>query len=113
MNKKFQFSKVVLAVAVIVWVIGTILGWYYVFTRDAGLIEILAYIGSPVAVAYGFYAWKSKAENVIKMSKDIKKDVEKDAKKGVSVNEETQKVIVGAIANALSNVLGGNNDTEV
>ena len=112
MNKKFQFSKVVLGAAVVTWIISIAFGWWYVFTRDAGLLEILTCVSSPVAVAYGFYAWKSKAENVIKMSKDIKKDVEKTKRNGVNVDEETQKIIVGAVANALSSVLGGINNME-
>lgn len=96
MDKKFQFSKIVLAVAVIVWVIGTILGWYYVFTRDAGLIEILAYIGSPVAVAYGFYAWKSKAENVIKIAQSV------DSNRKIS--EKTKQQLVKGIAKTLNDI---------
>lgn len=112
MNKKFQFSKVVLGAAAVTWIISIAFGWWYVFTRDAGLLEILTCVSSPVAVAYGFYAWKSKAENVIKMSRDIKKEVEKDTKKGINVDEETQKIIVNAVANALSSVLSGNDNIE-
>lgn len=89
MNKKFQFSKVVLGAAVVTWIISIAFGWWYVFTRDAGLLEILTCVSSPVAVAYGFYAWKSKAENVIKMTKSI----ETDKKLPVGTKEKLIKLL--------------------
>ena len=30
----------------------------------------LAYIGTPTAAAIGFYCWKAKAENIVKIKKD-------------------------------------------
>lgn len=110
--KRFQFSKLILGAVMLLFYAGAIFGGYIVANEHYGLGELFAYIGAPTATAIGFYAWKAKAENVIQISDKIKKEAEKDAKKGVDVNEETQRAIVGAVANALSNVLGGNN-TEV
>ena len=95
-EKKWQFSKVVLGSAIIVWVLSAGLGWYYVFSRDAGLLEILTYIGSPVAVAYGFYSWKAKAENVIKMTKAVEEDKK--------ISKTTKEKLIKGVAKVFSDI---------
>lgn len=50
--------------------IGLILGIYIVLEDPSQLGTLLVYIGTPTAVTIGFYSWKAKAENVIKMKKD-------------------------------------------
>ena len=102
--KKIQFSKIVLGAAIILWIISAALGWWYVFTRDAGLLELLTYIGSPVAVAYGFYSWKAKAENVIQIAKGIEKDAEKDSKKGKKTTPEAKAKLVKVVAEVLNKI---------
>ena len=95
-EKKWQFSKVVLGSAIIVWIMSAGLGWYYVFSRDAGLLEILTYIGSPVAVAYGFYSWKAKAENVIKMTKTVEEDKK--------ISKTTKEKIIKGVAKVFGDI---------
>lgn len=91
-----QFSKLALGAAIVVWIVSAGLGWYYVLTRDAGLLEILTYIGSPVAVAYGFYSWKSKAENVLKIGKAIETDKK--------ISRETKNKLISGIAKTLKDI---------
>ena len=68
-NPKIEFSKLVLALAIVMWVVGAVYGAIIVYEEHTQLGELFAYIGAPATTAYGFYYWKSKAENVIKMTK--------------------------------------------
>ena len=54
--KKAEFSKIVLDIS--------------------QLGVLLAYIGTPTTVAIGFYAWKAKAENVVKIKREYSKETE-------------------------------------
>jgi hypothetical protein len=65
---KHEFSKVVLGAVMVLYLAGAIYGAVIVWQDCTLLGELLAYIGAPTAVAIGFYAWKAKAENVIKIS---------------------------------------------
>ena len=68
---KREFSKVVLGSVMILYFAGAIYGAVIVWQDSSLLGELLAYIGAPTAVAIGFYAWKAKAENVIKISQAV------------------------------------------
>lgn len=68
---KAEFSKIVLGAVMILYFAGAIFGGYIVMQDSSLLGELLAYIGAPTAVAIGFYAWKAKAENIIKISADV------------------------------------------
>ena len=67
--RKPEFSKIVLSAAVITWLAGAVFGGYIVNEERSQLGELLTYIGAPAATAFGFYYWKAKCENVIKMTK--------------------------------------------
>ena len=67
--RKPEFSKIVLAAAVITWLAGAVFGGFIVSGEPALLGELLAYIGAPTATAFGFYAWKAKNENIVKYNK--------------------------------------------
>lgn len=69
---KHEFSKLVLGAVMLLYFAGAIYGAVIVWQDCTLLGELLAYIGAPTAVAIGFYAWKAKAENVIKISKAVK-----------------------------------------
>lgn len=79
MRRKKETSKVVLAVVLIVCFVFTgiiIYGWLVLDRTDAaGLAGVIL---APAATAIGFYAWKAKAENQIKLKKryGIKKELE-------------------------------------
>ena len=75
MKKKFEFSKLVLCLVMATYFAGLIFGMdiilhlstdnsSYIATALCGLFS---YIGAPVAVSIGFYAYKAKAENVEKI----------------------------------------------
>ena len=73
---KREFSKVILGAVMLLYFAGAIYGAVIVWQDSTLLGELLAYIGAPTAVAIGFYAWKAKAENVIKVAAAVKdKDV--------------------------------------
>ena len=67
-----QFSKLVLGAVVLLFFAAGVFAAVVVWENPEHLGEYLAYIGAPTATAIGFYAWKAKAENVIKISKDKK-----------------------------------------
>lgn len=94
--KKFEFSKLIMVVAILMWIAGGAFGAVIVHDAPDQLTGYLAYLGGPVGVAYGFYAWKSKAENVIKLTKDIEKD-----KKLPNV---TKQQLTKAMAKVLNNM---------
>ena len=74
-KRKIEFSKLVLCLVMATYFAGLIFGMNiicgiattnssYIATALCGLFS---YIGAPVAVAIGFYAYKAKAENVEKI----------------------------------------------
>lgn len=85
---KTTTSKTVLAIIVMLYFVGAIIGGVLVIISaindvhlegqiDTGMfIAYAAYIGGPTATAIGFYAWKSKAENILKIQRTIKPEVD-------------------------------------
>lgn len=85
-TEKTNFSKSIMSTIVLLYFIGSILGGTMVIvaaindmhlsqTIDSAMfIAFATYIGGPTATAIGFYAWKSKAENVLKISKSLETD---------------------------------------
>ena len=90
---KAEFSKIVLGSAVVIWAAGAVFGAYIVSEERDQLRELLAYIGAPTATAFGFYAWKSKAENVLKIAKSKKLDT------------KTKKQVIDAVTGRLQDAL--------
>ena len=72
--KKPEFSKLVLGTAIVTWLAGAIFGAFIVIEERTQLGELLTYIGAPAATAFGFYYWKAKAENVIKIPKQLEQE---------------------------------------
>ena len=78
-KEKTTFTKSVMTIVILLYFLGAILGGILVIaaalvdvklgvTIDAQMfIAYVAYIGGPTATAIGFYAWKSKAENILKI----------------------------------------------
>lgn len=77
------FTKSIMSVIVFLYFIGALVGTALVILAaiqdmrlnmqlDSGMfIAYAAYIGGPTATAIVFYAWKSKAENVLKIGKSF------------------------------------------
>lgn len=85
-TEKANFSKSLMSAIMFLYFIGFGMGTLLVaigvvIDIELGLaidssmfIAYTAYIGGPTATAIGFYAWKSKAENVIKIAKSFETD---------------------------------------
>ena len=81
-----SFSKSIMSTVVFLYFMGSIIGTALVILSaiidlrlgtplDTSMfVAYAAYLGGPTATAIGFYAWKSKAENVIKISKTFEND---------------------------------------
>jgi len=73
------FTKMTMMLIYILFIIGALIGAVLVFASmtwdmhlglqiNTGMFTAYAaYLGTPTAVAIGFYAWKSKAENLLKI----------------------------------------------
>ena len=100
---KHEFSKIVLGAVMILYFAGAIYGAVIVWQDSSLLGELLAYIGAPTAVAIGFYAYKAKCENVVKISRAVTSDKKLDS--------ETKKQIVSGVAGVLNDAFGNNDFT--
>lgn len=67
-NKRIEFSKLVLAMVMLTYFFGVLIGVVIVLRSSGELGALLAFIGAPVATALGFYYWKAKNENVQKIA---------------------------------------------
>lgn len=79
-DKKFEFSKLILALVILSYFIGLGFGmlviWKILETGNVtyiatALCGLFSYIAAPVATAIGFYSNKAKAENVEKIKGKI------------------------------------------
>lgn len=82
-SRKNTFTKSIMSVVVLLYFIGATLGTALVILsaivnlkhnisiETSMFIAYAAYLGGPTATAIIFYAWKSKAENVIKIAKSF------------------------------------------
>lgn len=61
------YTKILVAAVMATYFFGFAAGGVLVFLHPEFLGEWLTYIGVPTATAIGFYCWKAKAENVLKM----------------------------------------------
>lgn len=84
-ERKNTFTKSILSTVVLLYFIGAAVGTTLVALAaainikmgmpvDTGMfIAYAAYLGAPTATAIGFYAWKSKAENLLKIQQSHEK----------------------------------------
>lgn len=68
-SRKLEFSKIVLALVLLTYFVGVVVGVKISLIDISQLGVLLAYIGTPTAAAIGFYCWKAKAENIVKIKK--------------------------------------------
>ena len=68
--RKLEFSKIVLTLVLLTYFVGVFIGVKVSLIDFSQLGVFLAYIGTPTAAAIGFYCWKAKAENIVKIKKD-------------------------------------------
>ena len=74
-KKRFEFSKVLVGCIFILYLVGFVVGTKVVLGYPEGLISYFTYIATPMTTVIGFYMWKSKAENVIKIKKNTGIDI--------------------------------------
>ena len=65
--RKLEFSKLILSGVLLTYFAGFGVGLWAVVIDISQLGVFLAYVGTPTATAIGFYSWKAKAENVVKI----------------------------------------------
>ena len=82
-NDKPTFTKSIMTIVMLLYFLGAILG------------GILVVAGGPTATAIGFYAWKSKAENILKIENSNK-----------LAQKETVTCDASSIASTLANMRG-------
>lgn len=75
-KKKFEFSKVIIFIVGVVTIVVTAFTLYMVWeTKD---MTVMAYlipaIFTETASSTGFYFWKARTENKIRMSKELQED---------------------------------------
>lgn len=67
--RKIECSKLVLWAVLCTYFAGFGVGVWAVVLDVSQLGVFLAYVGTPTATVIGFYSWKAKAENVVKIKK--------------------------------------------
>ena len=104
-RQKREFSKVILAAVMAVYFGVTAFAVIVVASNPELLGELLAFVGAPTAVAIGFYAYKAKCENVVKISRAVSADKKLDS--------DTKKQIVNGVAGVLNDAFNNDNFTGV
>lgn len=66
-KRKVEFSKLIIALVLLTYFVGVFIGVKIALIDMTQLGVLLAFIGTPTAATIGFYTWKAKAENVIKI----------------------------------------------
>lgn len=69
-RRKLEFSKIVLVCVLLTYFVGVYIGVRISLIDITQLGVLLAYIGTPTAAAIGFYCWKAKAENIVKIKQE-------------------------------------------
>ena len=84
-RRGIEFSKIVLAAVTGLYIVTVIIGICVIVPNPEHVGELFAFVGAPTSVAIGFYAWKAKAENIMKIDKNAGKKIVDDF-----INEETE-----------------------
>lgn len=79
-KKKREFSKIMAVIAISMWVFVNLFGMaMVVFTLDTSpLMYVIPSVDAVVAAIIGFYLWKARAENQIKLKRIYGVDVSMD-----------------------------------
>lgn len=87
MKKKFEFSKIIFVYIAIMFTIVIIFTMILMWvTKDTSAVAyLIPAVGGLMATTVGFYSWKAKAENVLKIQQN-------SSSSEVDVNEITKTV---------------------
>ncbi len=72
MKRRIEFTKLVLLAVMLTYFLTVGVGAYLSFVDTTQYSTLAVLVGAPVTTAIGFYAWKAKAENVLKYKNDNK-----------------------------------------
>jgi len=86
------YTKMLVAAVMATYFLGFAAGGVLVFFYPEHLGEWLTYIGIPTATAIGFYCWKAKAENVLKMRREAPQAEQKEDEPRPSLDEILQEI---------------------
>ena len=86
------YTKMLVAAVMATYLLGFAAGGVLVFLYPEHLGEWLTYIGIPTATAIGFYCWKAKAENVLKMRREAPQAEQKEDEPPPSLDEILQEI---------------------
>lgn len=75
-KRKVEFSKLVLALVLFTYFLAVAVGVRLSFIDFTQYSTLAMLVGAPTAAAIGFYAWKAKAENIVKIKKDNPEETE-------------------------------------
>ncbi len=73
---KLEFSKLILLLVMLTYFIAVGVGVHLSLVDFTQYSTLAMLVGAPTATAIGFYAWKAKAENVLKYKKENKAETE-------------------------------------
>ena len=80
-NRLFEtYSKIIETIFLLVYLLGVATGIYAVIVEPSTVEFLLIYIGASATVSTGFYFWKAKAENMVKLTQqypDVYDDIVK------------------------------------
>lgn len=65
------YTKILVAAVMATYFLGFVFGGILVWLFPEHLGEWLTFIGIPTATAIGFYCWKAKAENMLKIRQEM------------------------------------------
>lgn len=86
------YTKMLVAAVMATYFLGFAAGGVLVLLYPEHLGEWLTYIGIPTATAIGFYCWKAKAENVLKMRREAPQAEQKEDEPPPSLDEILQEI---------------------
>lgn len=75
-KKSLEFSKMILVLVMLTYFLAVGLGIKLSLLDYMQYSTLAMLVGAPTATAIGFYAWKAKAENTLKIKKENPKETE-------------------------------------
>lgn len=77
-KKKREFSKLIIAGVMLTYFLATLVTCFVTLFIDCSQVGVLCtFVGTQTTSALGFYLWKAKAENELKIKKTMKGDEDK------------------------------------
>lgn len=78
---RWEFSKIVLGIIVFVYFMTVVFSYFVVVDVPEQLGNLLTFVAAPTVTAVGFYAWKARAENLLKIPRKDREQVARLADK--------------------------------